>query len=63
MMKEMLSSMPSVDPSSPAVAVELTEQDVDTELPHVQETEDITEATESPVRGDNNTHEIVVETR
>jgi len=64
MMKEMLSSTPStsVERSSPAVAVELNEQVVDTELPCVQETEDITEATESPVRGDNNTHEIVSET-
>jgi len=61
MMKEMLSSMPfsSVERSSPAVAVELNEQDVDTKLPRVQETE---EATQSPFFGDNDAHEIVAET-
>ena len=64
-MKEMLSSTQStsVERSSPTVAVKLNEQVVDTILPCVRETEDITEATESPVRGgDNNTHEIVAET-
>ena len=44
MMKDMLSSTPStsIERLSPAVAVELNEQDVDTELPCVQETEVIT---------------------
>ena len=66
MMKEILNSTPSssVEQSSPAVAVELNEeQDVDTELPSVQEAEYATEAaTATPVLREDTIYEIVAET-